>query len=633
MERGTTLVKRLIGYIKTHKIKSILMGVGVLLVLLYCLVFFIPKQVQFSYAGRTCAPQLTLFPGIHKASENTIFTTSFGDEFKVGSFAIASTKMCFTAAGEPQEGNFRVGTAPFGGFLFKKNFSVNVPAPPVVNTMSLEKPLPVSKPLAVDLSVPDVVFSYKLENGAKAADCVKVEEDLHCDVPALKLKQGKEYNLALTRQFKNGAKKTLVQRTIKTLRAVTIKKGSVKNKQTVYSKPKSFTFTADKPLKHAEATLILDEKKDQPVEAVVETKDKTLTIKLAKQLAREKSYKLTLTKVEAVDGSTLMEPEEISFNMSGGPKVTGVNIGKSRVSGSAVAVIQFDQKLSSEVDIKKYVSISGGSAIITKNTSSVSVALQNLPRCKAFSFVVAKDLPSKYDIKSKEGWNYNSRTICHTIATYGTSVQGRPLNAYVFGSSGPVTMYTGAVHGSEPSSSGLMQAWVNELEAHPDRLSGKRIVVVPTINPDGIAAGSRTNSRGVNLNRNFPTDNWEKDIDDTDGKHKDGGGKKPLSEPEAKALATLTQQYRPRLLLSFHAVGSLVQGDPGSPSASYAAKYASMVGYGNATGSSDTFDYGITGGYEQWAWSNQGIPVMVVELGSYSAYYIDHHRAALWAML
>lgn len=503
----------------------------------------------------------------------------------------------------------------------------------MANAASLEKPLPVSKPLLVDLSAPDGTFSYQLENGTKRADCAKANGDLSCDVPALKLKQGKEYTLSLTRQFKGSAKKTLTQKTVKTLRAVTIKKSSVKNKQTIYSKPKSFTFTADKPLKYAEATVVPDGKKSEPVDVKTEVKDKTLTIKLSKQLSREKTYKLTLTKVEAADGSTLMEPEKISFTMSGGPKVTGVNIGKSRVSGSAVAIIQFDQKLSNDIDITKFVSIKGGSAVITKGSSSVSVALQSLPRCKAFTLAVAKDLPSKYGIKSSEAWSYGSRTQCHTVTTYGTSVQGRALNAYIFGSSGPVTMYVGAIHGSEPSSSGLMQAWVNELEAHPDRLKGRRIVVVPTINPDGIASGSRTNARGVNLNRNFPTDNWEKDIDDTDGKHKGGGGKRPLSEPEAKALAALTQQYRPRLLLSFHAVGSLVQGDPGSPSASYAAKYASMVGYRNATGQGDTFDYGITGGYEQWAWSNQGIPAMVVELGSYSAYYIDHHKAALWAML
>lgn len=205
--------------------------------------------------------------------------------------------------------------------------------------------------------------------------------------------------------------------------------------------------------------------------------------------------------------------------------------------------------------------------------------------------------------------------------------------AYTFGTSGPVTMYVGAIHGNEPSSSGLMKAWIDDLEANSSLYGGKRVVVVPTINPDGVAANSRTNARDVNLNRNFPTDGWTKDINDTDGRHAGGGGSEPLSEPEAKALANLTTSLRPRLLLSFHAVGSLVVGDPGGYSARYAASYAAQVGYRDATGQSGTFDYDITGAYEDWTYSKQGIPSMVIELGSYGYYNFEHHRAAIRSML
>lgn len=601
--------------------------------LVYGLAFFIPKPVTFSYAGDTCVQQLTVFPSMHKATDSDRFAVSFKDEMRIGSLAVMSMKTCFEAVSEPKQGTEIISTAPFGGILARKQFAIAIPAAPVVRMVALDKPLPVSKPLALSMSMPDRLYEYRIEHKEQSADCTWRQTTMNCDIPALKLKQGKEYTLKLTRQFKTERKHVLAEKNIKTLRAVTIKKASLKNKQTVYSKPKSFTFTADKPLVTAKAELVAADKKSQPVEVSTKVSGKTITVKLSKQLARQITYKLTLTSVEATDGSTLIEPKKTTFTMSGGPKVTGINIGTSGVNSSAIATIQFDQKLSSTVDIGKYISMRGGKATITAHASSVSVALRSLPRCQSFTLSVASGLPSKHGIKSNSSWNYKSRTICHTVTTYGTSVQGRALNAYVFGSSGPVTMYVGAIHGNESSSNGLMRAWINELEKHPDRLEAKRVVVVPSINPDGIAAGSRTNSRGVNLNRNFPTDNWEKDIDDTDGKHKNGGGKKPLSEPEAKALATLTQQYRPRLLLSFHAVGSLVQGDPGSPSASYAAKYASMVGYSNATGKGDTFDYGITGGYEDWAWRNNGTPAMVVELGSYTSYYIDHHRLALWAML
>ena len=180
-----------------------------------------------------------------------------------------------------------------------------------------------------------------------------------------------------------------------------------------------------------------------------------------------------------------------------------------------------------------------------------------------------------------------------------------------------------------------MKDWINELEANYSRIpTNARIVVVPTANPDGVAANTRNNSRNVNLNRNFPTSDWQSDIKDTNGNVKGGGGPTPLSEPEAKALASLSSSLRPRLLISYHAVGSLVVGDPGGYSAGYAAKYASMVGYRNATGqSSSTFDYSITGSYEDWTIQKVGIPSMVVELGSYTYRDFSHHKEAFWSML
>jgi len=107
-----------------------------------------------------------------------------------------------------------------------------------------------------------------------------------------------------------------------------------------------------------------------------------------------------------------------------------------------------------------------------------------------------------------------------------------------------------------------------------------------------------------------------------------------LSEPEASSLARLTTSYSPRLLLSFHAVGSLVIGDPGGYSASYASRYAGMVGYRDATNNgAGSFDYNISGAYEDWTFRNVGIPSIVVELSSYSSVNYAGHYKALWAML
>ena len=81
----------------------------------------------------------------------------------------------------------------------------------------------------------------------------------------------------------------------------------------------------------------------------------------------------------------------------------------------------------------------------------------------------------------------------------GRSWQGRPIEAVEVGKpSGTRLLVVGCIHGNETA--GITIA--NALE----RLSPRDLDlwIVPDLNPDGVAADTRQNAHGVDLNRNFP---------------------------------------------------------------------------------------------------------------------------------
>jgi protein MpaA len=126
----------------------------------------------------------------------------------------------------------------------------------------------------------------------------------------------------------------------------------------------------------------------------------------------------------------------------------------------------------------------------------------------------------------------------------GTSVQGRDIVAvhrWADGATRP-TMVIGSMHGDERAGSRVVRR-LRELPL-PD---GSDLWLVPTMNPDGAAAGRRTNARGVDLNRNFPR-HW---VSAGAGTSK-WSGPSPASEPETQAVMGLLRQVRPRTVVVVH---------------------------------------------------------------------------------
>ncbi len=127
----------------------------------------------------------------------------------------------------------------------------------------------------------------------------------------------------------------------------------------------------------------------------------------------------------------------------------------------------------------------------------------------------------------------------------GTSVQGRTIWAYRKGSPSAATkvVLLGQMHGDE---SGALAAARHALGSVPV-LRSADVWIIPTMNPDGRAAGTRVNARKVDLNRNFPHV-WRRQGYGT----RTYSGPTAASEPETRALVAFLGRVKPRFVVSLH---------------------------------------------------------------------------------
>jgi murein peptide amidase A len=139
------------------------------------------------------------------------------------------------------------------------------------------------------------------------------------------------------------------------------------------------------------------------------------------------------------------------------------------------------------------------------------------------------------------------------------------------------------IHGDEAQGTPTALKLAEHLQNNPQVLTGKKVIILPQANPDGVILKQRFNAHGIDLNRNFPAKNRE---------NSPKYGFKALCEPESKIIYKIIKKYKPQIIVSLHQPAGQKPGwiDYDGDAKELAEKMASACGmpvykYGSMPGS------------------------------------------------
>lgn len=240
-----------------------------------------------------------------------------------------------------------------------------------------------------------------------------------------------------------------------------------------------------------------------------------------------------------------------------------------------------------------------------------------------------------------------------SVGSIGKSALGKSI-PYLRMGAGPFHWhFNGACHANEWITSLLLMRFAEDYanacakrlpfwgKSAKDLFARCSLWIVPMLNPDGVELclqgmtdahpnyqhllewnrGSnrfhrwKANARGVDLNDQFPA-NWETERERraVNGPGpRDYGGEKPLSEPEAIALAEFTEQNDFHAVIALHTQGEEIywnyRNEEPAESRAWADRLAAASGY------RAVYLEGSDAGYKDWFISNYRRPGFTVEAG------------------
>ena len=181
-----------------------------------------------------------------------------------------------------------------------------------------------------------------------------------------------------------------------------------------------------------------------------------------------------------------------------------------------------------------------------------------VPRVAAVAAVPASAPKTGFEQRGGASWTTHEEELAFlkavargskrvSIEVIGRTEQDRPLHLVSLGAptargtKRPTAMFVGSQHGNEPAGRETSLQLLRDLAFTTDptllrQLSEQAVLVVPSANPDGREANSRTNSAGVDINRDHLA----------------------LTQPESQAIHTVLRDLGPDVVLDLHEYGPSV---------------------------------------------------------------------------
>lgn len=188
------------------------------------------------------------------------------------------------------------------------------------------------------------------------------------------------------------------------------------------------------------------------------------------------------------------------------------------------------------------------------------------------------------------------------------SAEGRPIFHYdkiANNDQAKKILVFSLIHGDETPAGTVGRYWMERLEGIDPRNSWR---VVPVLNPDGVKYKTRTNANKIDINRNFPTKDWDSGALDawrksTKSNPRRFPGSEGGSEPETKCAMWHLDDFNPDFVVSVHTPLKVLDFDGPKMKAPPKFDYLPWRTLGSYPGS-----------LGRYMWMERSTPVLTMEL-------------------